>query len=240
MFEFEKLSKEELAFILRSGKNPITGSRIQGKESEPIIQMIELLHAAIYDYDIDIEGHFVYIPGLDTKVDIEESINISGLAKKIYYAFKEITKTSCEKLSKQNIQNAILQFLLKNEYLELRYSPYSSRNKSYYATDKGEDCGIFNTNGKNGKAKHIVSYSCYMQACIVRKLPEILSYAAILQFESSHDMVALCNSVEPLSIDEQELICGFRTLNYANQNLVKQTVETLRATAAQSGKRESN
>jgi len=227
MFDFENLSKEELSFMLRSGVNPLTGSRFQSENSEPVIQMIQILHAAINDYEIDIEGHYVFIPGIDSTVEIEEWTPISKLAYKIYYAFYEATQIETYQLSKQNIQNAIIQYLFKNEYLELRESPYSTRDKSYFATDKGEDCGIHNSHGKNNKHKHIVYYSCYMQACIVRKLPEILSYAAILKFNNSHDIVALCNSIEPLSLEEQELISKYRTLNYRNKNLILTTLNTL-------------
>lgn len=45
---------------------------------------------------------------------------------------------------------------------------------------------------------------------------------------------------DSLTSDERKLIEDYRVLNSASKKLVKQTVETLRATAAQSGKRESN
>ena len=241
MFDFAFLnwSQEELSYSLRSGINPLLGCRFKGDSSESIIKMISIIHAAVNDYELDIVGHFVFIPGTDSRVKIEEWTTISKLAYRISHAFYESTGVHSEKLSEEKIQTAILQYLLKNEYLELRDSEYDS-HKSYYATDNGEDCGIHNTQGKGGHHRHKVIYSCYMQACIIRKLPEILSYATILQFENSHDMNALRNSIEPLSLEEQEIISEYRALNFANKKLIRRTFEALQATSMQNDKKKND
>ncbi|MDE7439986.1 MAG: hypothetical protein K2N23_05730 [Clostridia bacterium] len=236
-FDFLNLSREEISHYLRSGYNPLLRCRFKGDSTEEIIKMISIIHAAINDYELDPIGHFVYIIGTDSRVHIEEWTTISKLAEGISYAFYEATGVHSEQLSEQKIQTAIHKYLLKNKYLELRDNPYDSQRKSYYATDKGEDCGIRNS---QGKGRHKVYYSCYMQACIIRKLPEILSDAAFFEFENSHDMVALQNSIEPLTLEEQGLISEYRALNTANKKLVKRTFETLRTIQAQSEQKKND
>lgn len=75
------------------------------------------------------------------------------------------------------------------------------------------------------------------------KLAQVLQVEVEYLAGYSNDFGEISTSVSAAvrySEEEKKLIEDYRVLNTASKKLVKQTVETLRATAAQSGKRESN
>ncbi len=222
MFDFKNLSEYKVCEMLKDGINPLTGERYNQGDFEKIYKIIKVIHSAVRNYEIDFNPVYVFIPGVDARVKIVEQISIKPFSENISDAIEVSIKQKTSELSAKNIQIAILRYL-SNESL-IQYS-----GNTYYATQKGESCGIINAKitGTNNKKQHKVIYSAYMQTYIIRMLPDILYFELFYQYKDKCSFDNLINITEPLSIEEQQLITKFRFLNESNKKLVKATIMTL-------------
>lgn len=222
MFDFKNLSEYKVCALLEDGINPLTGERYNPGDVEKIIKIIKVIHSAVRNYEIDFNPVYVFIPGVDARVKIVEQISIKPFSENISDAIELAIKPKTSELCAKNIQIAILRYLSNESLIE--YNGYT-----YCATQKGESCGIINAKitSKNSKKHHKVIYSAYMQAYIIRMLPDILYFELFYKYKDKCSFNNLINIIEPLSIEEQQLITKFRALNESNKKLVKATVMTL-------------
>lgn len=226
MYDFKISTIEKITeLVVRRNINPFTGMPFVDKEREIVTDIVKIIYSAVNDTDILLEPVKVYFPIFDTYLEIYKTINMTNFATNVANAIFLSLKIESEYFSLTSIRLYYYKFLMRKNLIELRNNPYTNK-QSYYATELGENCGLKNVVKKNEETKYnMVTFSAYIQIYLLRLFPEIFNES--LKIVLKHAYATIHNLVEPLNLEEQEIIAKYRNLNSENKKLLNKTIETL-------------
>lgn len=226
MFDFSYSSIDEMIELLARNINPFSGLKFKAREKKQVTEMMSIIYAAVNDEELYFDPVTAFIPTLDIGIIIKKSTSIQPFAKKIAGAIAHALKKYSEYFSQDIIQFSFCRFLVENGLIELRDNPYIENQQSYFATTLGENCGLQNKTTKTKKTKrHTLLYSAYMQVYLLRKFPDIFLPAIKAEFKKNHE--TLENYIEPLTVEEQELIVSYRCLDENGKKYLSDTMASL-------------
>ena len=225
--KFDEQTIDEFMELISRNKNPFTELAFSDREREFVTEMMKAIYAAVhYDKDILFDPIKYNISVLDISIEIKRDTSISQLSESIAKKIASHLTKNYKCFSQETIRSNFNKFLLKEGLIELRNHPYIEDAKSYFATKLVENCGLEN----RGQKSHNLRYSAYMQAYLLRKFPEI--FIDEIKSEFKKDYVLLKNLVEPLTLEEQNIILDYRQLSTNRQKFVQDTIKTLLFSAA--------
>lgn len=227
--DFEYATLENMQFRLERNINPFTGLNFSDDEREIVTDMMRVIHAAVNNEAVEFDPVYVEIPVLELRIKVTEDIKISVFAKRISDTIATALYRKTEVFSPLSIQNKICKFLKYCDLIELRENKFNDNKKQYYATKKGEKCGLTNriTTTKAGKKWHTLYYSAYMQAYLLRMFPDIFVEAIKSEFNKTNDGKVFISQVEPLTLEEQNLIFKYRAMNKRSKQLFQDDADIL-------------
>lgn len=227
--DFSYATLENMLERLDRNINPFTGLKFSNDEKEIVTDMMLIIHAAVQNYAVEFYPVYVEMPILELSIKITERTNIGTFTQKISDSIAFALCKQTEVFSQLNIQNKLHRFLLNCDLIELRENKYNDNKRQYYATKKGEKCGLINQNAKtkNGKKWHTLLYSAYMQAYLLRIFPEIFVEEIKFEFNKTHNYESLISKVEPISLKEQDLIFKYRSMNKTSKELFEADADLL-------------
>lgn len=228
--DFSYSTLEDMQFRLERNINPFTGLKFNDDEKKLVTDMMRIIHAAVNNYEVEFEDDsvYVYIPILDLAIEVEEFTTIQPLSRKISESITSaLNGKQVYEFSTKNIQNKLHRFLTNIDLIELRTNKNLNINQ-YYATEKGESCGLKNLvkQTKNGLYQKL-RISAYMQAYLLRIFPEIFVSEIKSEFGKTSDIESLTQKVEPITIKEQDLIMKYRAMNNRNKQLLEEEADKL-------------
>lgn len=207
MTKLSDLNISDIEDSLDCKRNPLTGGYISTEEIPLLADLIYSLYSLAIEQDFEPK---VNIPGFDESIKIVKNIPMYFFTKKIEKAFENIFfKGKIEmQLSQQNISFAIYNFLIKVKLIEKRRNE-NEDNLKYRATVFGISCGISEVENNNNIT---IYYPSYIQTYIIHNLPQIFK-SDLYEDIRLKNKRTLCNSIEPLTTNELDLLNHFRTLS---------------------------
>lgn len=220
--DFKYATIEEMQYRLDRHINPFTGLIFSNDEEDIVTDMMRIIHAAVHNDAVEFDPVFVEIPILELRIQIKEETTIGPFSLKISDAIARALEKRTFDFSQKNIQDKFHLFLTNCDLIEFR-----EKERHFYATPKGEKCGLTNrtTTTKKGEKWHSVVYNAYMQAYLLRLFPQIFIDAVKFEFNKTDNTDSLVLKVEPLTLNEQDLILKYRALNKQNKQLLEDAAD---------------
>lgn len=203
--------------------NPFSGLKFSDKERKQVTEMMFIIYAAVNDEEIVFAPEYVSIPTLDILIKVNKATTMQPFSKRIARAIEYAINKQSLYFTQERIQKSFNYFLLNNGFIKLVDNPTKDNQSSYFATEFGENCGLVNVITRN--KQHRLVYSAYMQAYLLRKFPDIFLSAIKAEFNVTYE--TLENYIEPLTIEEQELIVSYRSLNESGKKYLSDTLDSL-------------